>query len=192
MSVRNSVALMAFMAIATAHAQTPNVSGVEPASTKPNVPSADRRFADEAAQAGAAEINDAQTALKNADRQDIKDFGQHMIDDHSKAAAKLKSLATGEGLTLPSGESAADQKQSDTLQKLSGARFDRQYILTERKAHKAAVALFTAESKNGKDGELKSFAGETLPVLQGHLNMITAMPLTQKSASASLSSGATH
>lgn len=182
MSVRISAAVAAaFIAFATAaYAQAPNVS------------SADRKFANKAAQAGTAEINDAQTALKNADRQDVKDFAQHMIDDHTKAANQLKSIATGEGLTLPNGESAADKKQSDKLHKLSGTQFDRQYVLTERKAHKAAVALFTAESKNAKDSQLKSFAGETLPILQDHLKMITAMPLTQKAASASSSSGATH
>jgi putative membrane protein len=38
--------------------------------------------------------------------------------------------------------------------------------------HEDAVNLFKSHSESGKDPELKAFAAKTLPVLQGHLNMI--------------------
>jgi putative membrane protein len=161
----------------------PPVAAAPTATT--SVPSADRSFATKAAQAGTAEINDAQTALKISSRQDVKDFAQRMVRDHTKAADQLKSVASGEGVTLPSGESKADQKQSDALQKLTGAKFDRQYILGQRKAHKEAVALFSTESKSGKDSQLRSFAGQTLPTLQDHLKMISGIPLSPKPSSIS-------
>jgi len=157
---------------------TVNNSGAS-ASHASNVSAADRNFATKAAAAGLAEVNDAQTALKNSNRQDVKDFAQRMVQDHTKANDQLKSIASNKAINLPSEESAADQKKSDALQKLTGARLDRQYIEDQRAAHKEAVTLFSAESKKGKDSQLKSFASQTLPTLQDHLKMITAMPLTQ-------------
>jgi putative membrane protein len=190
MNLRLPAIMTAFVAlIAVAQAQTPSPA---PASSAPGsamsghavTPAkADQRFATKAAQAGTAEIADAKIALQNSSRQDVKDFAQKMVDDHTKAADQLKSIAGGEKVALPSDESASDQKDTDALQKLNGAAFDKKYIQGQRKAHKQAVALFTKESQKGKDDQLKTFANQTLPTLQGHLQMITAMPLTPKNAS---------
>ncbi len=42
--------------------------------------------------------------------------------------------------------------------------------------HQKAVALFTKESTNGKDPELKAFATKTLPTLKEHLEMAKKLP----------------
>lgn len=193
-----TVAAAAWLAVsAVAQAQTPapapttapsgTTASAPPSATAParsgSAAAADRRFATKAAAAGAAEIADAQIALQKSSRQDVKDFAQRMVDDHTKAADRLKSIASGESINLPASESAADRKKTDALQKLSGAQFDRRYIRGQRAAHKQAVALFSKESSSGKDSQLKSFAGQTLPTLQDHLKMITGMPLTQKTSS---------
>lgn len=194
-----TVAAAALLAVsAVAQAQTPSpapaTSTAAPSGTATSAPpsaparsgsvaAADRRFATKAAAAGTAEIADAQIALQKSSRQDVKDFAQRMVDDHTKAADQLKSIASGEGINLPTSESAADRKKTDALQKLSGAQLDRRYISGQRTAHKQAVALFSKESSSGKDSQLKSFAGQTLPTLQDHLKMITGMPLTQKTSS---------
>lgn len=183
-------AFIAFTAIAQAQAQSappstsnrPSATGNAATSTQSNVSSADRNFATKAAAAGLAEVNDAQIALKNASRPDVKDFAQRMVQDHTKANDQLKSIASSKGIMLPTSATASDQKKTAALQKLIGAKFERQYIEGQRAAHKQAVALFSAESKNGRDSELKSFASQTLPTLQDHLKMITGMPLTQKTA----------
>ena len=196
-----TVAAAALLAVsAVAQAQTPSpapapgtaapsgtATSAPPGAPAParagSVAAADRRFATKAAAAGTAEIADAQIALQKSSRQDVKDFAQRMVDDHTKAADQLKSIASGEGINLPTSESAADRKKTHALQKLSGAQFDRRYISGQRAAHKQAVALFSKESSSGKDSQLKSFASQTLPTLQDHLKMITAMPLTQKTSS---------
>ena len=114
-------ATAAFVAFATLAQAQPPAAASMPA-TKAS--SADRNFATKAAAAGTAEIADAQLALKNSSRQDVKNFAQRMVDDHTKAADQLKSIATSKGIALPGGESAADKKNTDLLQKLSGVAFD--------------------------------------------------------------------
>ena len=187
MRLRIAATMAAFVAFAAlAQAQSPsappssNRSATSPnaaTSAKSHVASADRNFAMKAAAAGLAEVNDAQIALKNASRQDVKDFAQRMVQDHTKANDELKSIASSKGITLPTSATASDRKKIAALQKLKGAKFDQQYIEGQRTAHKQAVALFSGESENGKDPQLISFARQTLPTLQDHLKMITAMPL---------------
>lgn len=46
--------------------------------------------------------------------------------------------------------------------------------------HEDAVDLFKSQSESGKDPELKAFAAKTLPVLQGHLNMINEIKAKMK------------
>jgi putative membrane protein len=139
------------------------------------VAKADRNFANTAAQAGLAEVAAAQIALQKSSNQDVKNFAQRMVDDHSKANDQLKSIATQEGLNLPTSPATADQRKAQALQKLSGAAFDKRYINDQDAAHKEAVALFTKESKSGQDAALKSFAAQTLPTLQDHYRMVHAM-----------------
>src|SRR5258707_14447193 len=99
---------------------------------------ADRNFANTAAQAGLAEVTEAQIALQKSSNQDVKNFAQRMVDDHSKANDQLKSVAAQEGLNVPSSPSSADQRKAQALQKLSGAAFDKRYISDQDTAHKEA------------------------------------------------------
>jgi putative membrane protein len=144
---------------------------------------ADRNFALKAAQAGTAEVAAAQLAVEKSSRNDVKDFARRMIADHTKAGNALKQVAGGKSLSLPESPSAADARTISKLSSETGATFDQDYIKAQRAAHKDAVALFTTESKSGKDSDLKSFAGETLPTLQDHYRMITAMPLKAQQSS---------
>jgi len=141
---------------------------------------ADRSFADTAARAGLAEVSEAQIALQKSQRQDVRDFAQHMIDDHGKANDQLKEAAAAEQITLPTSPSNKDQQQAKKLQGLSGAAFDKQYIEDQRAAHREAVSLFTKESKSGSDPRLKQFAATTLPTLENHYQSIRSMSLTAK------------
>ena len=63
------------------------------------------------------------------------------------------------------------QKKYDDLAKLTGDRFDRQYLGNIIENHKKSVKLFERESKSGEDAELKSWATNTLPTLKHHLDM---------------------
>ena len=74
--------------------------------------SADSTFATKAAQGGMAEVKLGQLAKDHASNQAVKDFGQRMIDDHSKANDQMKSIASKNGITLPADIDAKDQATS--------------------------------------------------------------------------------
>ncbi len=108
-------------------------------------------------------------AKDHGNLQAVKDFGQKMIDDHSKANDQLKDIAGKLNVTLPSGLAAHDQATYDRLSKLNGAAFDRAYMRDMVTDHRKDVAEFQREANNGRDPQLKEWAGTTLTVLQGHL-----------------------
>jgi putative membrane protein len=132
---------------------------------------ADHKFATDAAEGGMAEVQLGQLAVSKASSPDVKNFGQRMIDDHSKANDQLKSWASGEGFTLPTSIGAKNQATYDRLSKLSGAAFDKAYMQDMVKDHEMDVKAFEHESQSGSNASLKSFASSTLPTLQEHLRM---------------------
>jgi putative membrane protein len=118
------------------------------------------------------EVQLGQLAAQKATDPDVKNFGQKMVDDHSKANDQLKQVASQKGITVPSSLPASKQKDVDKLNKLSGAAFDKAYVSMMVQDHKKDVAEFKKESKSAKDSDIKSFASTTLPTLQDHLKMI--------------------
>jgi putative membrane protein len=136
---------------------------------------ADRAFADTAAEAGMAEVEMAKLAQQHAAGADVKSFADRMVADHGKANEQLTTIATAQGLKLPTRLSARDQRELGKLGKLEGTAFDQEYVKSQLGAHQDAVRLFTKESKSGTNDDLKNFAGTTLPTLQDHLSMVTAL-----------------
>ena len=129
----------------------------------------DRQFMDKAAQGGMAEVELGQLAQQNGQSQEVKDFGKRMVNDHSKANDQLKQLASQKGVALPTGLDAKDQATKDRLSKLQGAAFDKAYMKDMVMDHKKDVAEFKKESMSAHDPDLKTWAGQTLPTLQSHL-----------------------
>lgn len=154
--------------------QQPGSSGSQPqSSTRANQSSresaSEQTFAMKAAQANMAEIELGKLAQQKADRDEVKKFGQQMVDDHSKALDELKTIASKHNMTLPSGLDAEHKALSEKLSKLDGAAFDRAYIQAMVDGHKKVASDFRKESQSGKDADLKAYAAKTLPTVEEHL-----------------------
>src|SRR6185437_3526113 len=91
-----------------------------------SVSSGDHKFMEKAAQGGMAEVKLGQLAVEKAGADQVKQFGQRMVDDHSKANDKLKQIASNKGVALPTEMDKSTQHEYDKLSKLSGADFDRE------------------------------------------------------------------
>lgn len=133
----------------------------------------DAMFMGTAAMSSMAEVAHGQLAGKNAANDEVRKFGQRMVDDHTKANTDLKALASKKQVTLPAALDQKHQAMQDKLSKMKGDEFDRAYMQHMVGAHKEAVSLFEQESKNGKDAEARAWAAKTLPVVQEHLKMAT-------------------
>ncbi|HMD34850.1 MAG TPA: DUF4142 domain-containing protein, partial [Vicinamibacterales bacterium] len=118
-----------------------------------------------------AEVELGKLAIEKASSDQVKQFGQRMIDDHGKANDELKTIAQQKNITLPTAISAKDKAERDRLTKLSGAAFDRAYMSAMLTDHKKDVSEFRVESTSGKDADIKAFAAKTLPTLEQHLKL---------------------
>ncbi len=145
--------------------------------------SPDATFAMKAAQGGMAEVQMGQLAAQKAVTPDVKSFGQQMVDDHSKANDKLKSVAEAENMTLPTSLNGKDQAEYTKLQGLSGTDFDREYVRDMVRDHQMDVKDFQKEANSGQDPQIKDFAQQTLPILQEHLSKIKSIQSTMSGGS---------
>jgi len=155
-------------------------SGSSKSGSKGQLDHADRKFLEEAAAGGMAEVEMGQLAADRAESSEVKQFGQRMVQDHTKANDQLKQVASSKGVEVPAQTDKSHQKKMAKLQKLQGAAFDKQYMDDMVKDHKKDVKDFEKASKSAKDPEVKSFASQTLPTLQEHLKMAQAAQKTAK------------
>jgi putative membrane protein len=131
----------------------------------------DHMFVTNAAKGGLAEVELGKLAADKASSDQVKQLGQRMVTDHSKANDELKSLAQSKNITLPTEIDAKDKATHDRLAKLSGAAFDRAYMQHMLADHRKDVNEFKKESTSGKDAEVKAWASKTLPTLEEHLKL---------------------
>ncbi len=152
--------------------------------SKAQLDKSDRDFLTQAAHGGMAEVELGKVAASKGPDEQVRQMGQKLVNDHTKANEQLMSVAQSKGVTLPSGLDKADQNKIDKLSKLSGKEFDKAFWKEVEKDHNKDIALFKKEAKSGKDPELKSFASQMIPALEGHLKMAKEMSTGSHSASA--------
>jgi putative membrane protein len=142
---------------------------------------AELAFVEKAAMGGMAEVQLGQLAQQKASSDQVKQFGARMVQDHGKANADLKQVASDKGIQLPTSLDKKHEAAMQRLQKLSGAEFDRAYMKHMVGDHKKDVSEFEKEAKSGKDTAIKGFADKTLPTLQEHLKLAQSVDDALKS-----------
>ncbi|HZQ94651.1 MAG TPA: DUF4142 domain-containing protein [Candidatus Sulfotelmatobacter sp.] len=180
-------AFAAAMSMTSAVAQQDKDPNGTPMSAKRSAghASTDAAFVKRAARGGLAEVELGQLATQKASSEEVKKFGQRMVDDHGKANDQLKQVAQQEHIDVPTELDAKDKATKARLEKLSGEKFDRAYMSAMVQDHKSDVAEFTRESKISKNPAVKSFAEQTLPTLREHLKEAEKIAPTQKSTKTS-------
>jgi putative membrane protein len=113
-------------------------------------------------------------AQKNGSSAGVKSFGQTLEKDHAAANQKAMAAAKSAGVTPPTAPNAKQKADYDQMSKMTGAQFDREFAQHMVADHKKDIAAYEKASK--ESGAAGSYAKETLPTLQQHLQ--TAQSLT--------------
>ena len=135
------------------------------------ISSSDSAFVTGAAQGGMAEVELGNLAVQKAANQQVKQFGQRMVTDHTKINDELKAVTSSKGISLPTALDPKDQATKKHLEGLNGAAFDHAYMEDMVRDHKHDIAEFQREADHGGDPDVKAFASKTLPILQEHLRL---------------------
>ena len=135
----------------------------------------DQDFVQAAAQGGMTEVKLGELAATNGQRDDVKEFGQLMVKDHTAINTDLKALAAQKNVTIPDALDEKHQGMVDKLAALNGPKFDDAYIAAMIRDHKKDAKAFKAEQSDTKDVDIKNFLDKSVPVVEGHLSHIEGM-----------------
>ena len=177
------------LSLVTAHAQDTDSKKTEASQPQPTDPveskkgelnqadpggtvkltSAEVAFVKEAGAGNAAEVKMAELALKNAESQEVKDFAQMMIKDHSQANDDLAVVAKNHNITFPPDAPEKEKELGKKMLDVKGAAFDKAYVKHAVADHEKDVADYKQAEKQVKDKKLVDYVGKTTPIIEGHL-----------------------
>jgi putative membrane protein len=132
----------------------------------------DKMFLRKATAGGMAEVQLGQLAMQKAGAQDVKDFGQKMVTDHTALNSEMAPIADSLGVTLPKKLSKEDQAEYDKLNALSGDEFDKEYVSFMVKDHHQDLREFRTESASTSEPDLKVAVDNGAKVIYAHMTMI--------------------
>ena len=130
----------------------------------------DRQFIDKAVRENQAEIALAKIAQEKASSDQVKQYAQRLFNDHSKAGSELEGIVSKLGYR-PSGKADKAHKGLRKFEKMSGEKFDREFVKHMVDDHERSVKLFKNEAQDGQAQEVWQFAQKTLPTLEEHLRI---------------------
>jgi len=131
----------------------------------------DMLFVKEALSGGMAEVQLGKLAAEKGASEDVKQFGQQMVEDHSKLGDQMKEVANQIGVKPPDSVSSKDRALMAKLQALSGEEFDKAYIRAMVKDHQKDLQEFKIEANNGAS-PVKDAATQAQGIIAHHLEMI--------------------
>jgi putative membrane protein len=134
---------------------------------------ADRDFVKKALQGGDAEVQLGQLAQQKSQSDDVKEFAQKMVQDHTQMGDQLmKPLAKQIHADIPKGLSKKDKQFVAKLETLSGTQFDEEYIKAMVKDHKEDLKEFKSEEETTQNPNVKQAVQQGETVISQHLQLI--------------------
>jgi putative membrane protein len=132
----------------------------------------DKMFLRKAAEGGIAEVKLGQLAAQKASSDDVKAFGQKMVEDHTKLNIEMAQVADSMGVMLPKSMNKEDQAEYDKLSKLAGDEFDREYLSFMVKDHHNDLHEFRMEAASNADPTLRDEVVKAEVIIHEHTVMV--------------------
>ncbi|HEY8536614.1 MAG TPA: DUF4142 domain-containing protein [Vicinamibacterales bacterium] len=145
------------------------------------------QFVQQAASGNLAEIELGQLAATRAQNNEVRQFAQRMVQEHTKALDQLRSAVSEASITVPTELSSEHQQTRERLSELQGDEFDREYIdvmvdehekmadMLEARRNSAGMQPGAASEANAQLGgglaPVNTWASQALPIVQEHLEL---------------------
>jgi putative membrane protein len=136
-------------------------------------------FLKKAIEGNFAEVEMGKLARQNGQNDNVKKFGQTLIDDHSAANQKAMDAARSMGMTPPDGPNAKQKADYNKMSKMSGAQFDRDFATHMVMDHEKDIAEYKKGAK--QPDAAGEYAKGQLDVLQSHLQAAKSLKSTKTS-----------
>lgn len=129
-----------------------------------------QEFMQRAAASDVFEIQTGQMATQMAQTQEVQQFGQQLVTDHTQSSTMLRNLASQKNIALPDSMNQDQMVIRNTLRNQSGVAFDRDFVNAQVQAHEEVVNLYEQATREVTDVDVRGFAQQVLPNLQQHLD----------------------
>ena len=139
----------------------------------------DKMFLRKAAEGGIAEVKLGQLAAQKGSSEDVKAFGQKMVDDHTQLNLEIAQLADSMGVMLPKSMNKEDQTEYDKLSALTGNDFDIEYLSFMVKDHHKDLHEFRMEAASATDPTLHNEIVKAQGVIHDHTVMVDKLARTK-------------
>ncbi len=177
------VAAMLALGVGTAvYAQSTSdaATGAASAAGSTQASAQDKKFLMTATDGSLFEIKTSQLALQKSQNNDIKQYAQQMIDDHTKLMDQMKPVAQEAGVTPQTDLMMPKHKALyEKLQGLNGQAFDQAYIKAQVADHKDTEKAFHTEEQKGTLASEKAAAQQGQPIIDQHMQHIQQISQTQ-------------
>lgn len=115
-----------------------------------------------------SEIMLGRYAAQHGGSAEVREFGQMLASDHTKAKTQMAKVAGTVQVSVPSGATVEADAERVKLMLLSGRNFDKEFVEYMVKDHQSDIAKFKEEA-GARDGAVSKLAEKQLPVLEKHL-----------------------
>jgi putative membrane protein len=179
-----TIVLASLIPAAQLRAQNPNPANPAPPNGTPNSQTTltlqednstqipDKVFLRKAGEGGLAEVQMGQLAAQKGNSDEVRKFGQKMVEDHTRLNEQMKPVAESLGVYPPEHLNKADQAEYGKLRGLSGDAFDQEYITDMVKDHRKDLHEFRHEERKTSNTNVQAAVAQAEPVISQHLSMI--------------------
>lgn len=132
------------------------------------------KFLTDAMKGDNSEIQLGQLIAQNGSSSAVKDFGNTLVSDHTKAKSQVAELA--QQMHVPATDAIMPEARSERakLQRMHGMAFDREVKRYMIKDHKEDIGTFRAQARRG-DRRTAALAKQQLPTLEKHLHIAESL-----------------
>jgi putative membrane protein len=154
-------------------AATPNATtGVPDAGSPGQQAYGDQMFVHDALEDNQAQVEMSRLAQQKSSSDDVKQFGEKMVQIHTELNNQLTPAAKELGMSAPNGPSKKEKKEIDRLQALSGPDFDTEYSQAMAKQQQHDLKEFKDEAQSGQTANIQQTAKQDEPVLAEHYQVL--------------------
>lgn len=130
-------------------------------------------FVQRAAASDVFEITTGEMAMDMSQTPEVMQFGEMLVDDHTTSSAQLMQIAQANNvnMTMPTAATLPEDKRAiiTRLEGKTDVAYDQDFANVQVQAHEEAIALYEEAIDELENAALRTFAQQTLPVLQMHL-----------------------
>jgi putative membrane protein len=152
---------------------------VSPEQTTAAPDNRDLQFVTAAFEYGRTQLWLGELAKTRAETEQIKAMGVVLSSTQAEENKKLLRLAAKKGITLPRGDGTLQKEVAAKLDKLSGAKFEKQLLEEMLSVNQRAVANYELASAT-QDPDIKTFVEEGLPLAKEKLLFTNKMTGTAR------------